>query len=232
VQAKVTAAAKRLKQREGEVRADIAAGIPAPFISDQDVEDLKLLRQYAGLEAEARVTTMAAETVEGWTAALPAIEKNMVDAPALAEALRSHAIACARIADRLDPPKGSETRRRMHRVNRERKAAERRGTDYALWAAYHDILSAVNAVEGIELAQVLAFDEDNRDALIELYGDLLRLEDFQIQALAAVRERLGEHAILARIAKLRAKTVENGCTAEEAATAKRMADRLERKQLA
>ena len=74
-----------------------------------------------------------------------------------------------------------------------------------------------------------SLDEQGLDVLNDLADDVLYLQDWSDRALLSIQARLGEQGLRAKIAALRARTVENGCSAEEAATAKRMAVRLERK---
>jgi putative transcriptional regulator len=122
----------------------------------------------------------------------------------------------------------NEARRRMHRAARERAAARRRGDPAAFWTVCFEISKLISFLEGVDVAE-LELDEHNLDRLDDLYGDLLRLQDFQIRVMGAVQARLGEQKTREKIQALRSKTVANGCTAEEAELSQRIADRLERK---
>jgi hypothetical protein len=131
----------------------------------------------------------------------------------------------------LRKEKVSETKRRSYSVRKLRAEARRNaapGDPLLFWETALEVSKASSALEIIEVED-LELTEQGLQYLDDLHSDLLRLQIFQDRVMGAVQVRLGEQKLIAKIRALRAKTIENGCTAEEAAMAKMMADRMERK---
>jgi hypothetical protein len=65
------------------------------------------------------------------------------------------------------------------------------------------------------------------ERVLHLYESLVLLLEWANATTDAIQNRLGYLAIQRRLAGLRAKTVKNGCSPDEAASAQALADKLE-----
>jgi ParB-like chromosome segregation protein Spo0J len=133
------------------------------------------------------------------------------------------------VLDGAPAPKkrGSETRSRMHRVARERAAAKRANAPIAFWDTRFELSKCIGFLEAIEVDE-LELDEYTVDKIEELYDDMARLQVFQNRVRGATLARLDEQKVRLKIRALRAKTVEAGCSPEEAQLAQEKADVIER----
>ncbi len=122
----------------------------------------------------------------------------------------------------------TRTGKRLRHVTAARKAAVQGGKDAALWDAAYQVTKLTGYLMSLNIEDA-SLDEHGLDTLNDLTDDVLYLQEWSERALLSVQARLGEQGVRAKIAALRAKTVENGCTAEEAAMAQRMAVRFERR---
>jgi hypothetical protein len=118
--------------------------------------------------------------------------------------------------------------KRMHELGGKRAAARAVGDPIVLWDTATEIGKLTGLLISLDIADI-ELDEHSLDTVSDLHDDMLFLQDWMEQTIGAVQGRLGEQKVRAKITALRAKTVENGCTAEEAEIAQRTADRLERK---
>lgn len=122
----------------------------------------------------------------------------------------------------------TRTGKRLHEVGTKRAAARRAGDPVVFWDTAYDITKLTGLLESLDI-EVIGLDEYSLDTVNDLHDDMLFLQDWMDRTVGAVQARLGEYGIRQKIAALRAKTVANGCEAEEAAAAQRVADLLERK---
>jgi hypothetical protein len=118
--------------------------------------------------------------------------------------------------------------KRAHEIRINRAAARRAGDSVVLWDTAYEITKVSGLLISLDIADI-ELDEHSLDTINDLHDDMLFLQDWVEQTIGAVQGRLGEQKVRAKIAALRAKTVENGCEPEEEAIAQRAADRLERK---
>jgi hypothetical protein len=122
----------------------------------------------------------------------------------------------------------TRTGKRLRQITTARRAALETSTDAALWDAAYQVTKLTGYLMSLNIEDA-SLDAHGLDVLNDLADDVLYLQDWSDRTLLSVQARLGEQGLRKKIAALRAKTVENGCSAEEAAVAQRMAVRLERK---
>ena len=123
----------------------------------------------------------------------------------------------------------TRTGKRLHEVKSKRAAARRTGDPAGVfWETCYEITKLTSLLESLNIEDV-GLDEYSLDTVNDLHDDMLFLQDWMDRTVGAVQARLGEYGIREKIASLRAKTVANGCTPEEAGAAQRVADRLERR---
>jgi hypothetical protein len=124
--------------------------------------------------------------------------------------------------------KSSMTGKRLHEVGAKRSQARRAGDPGVFWDTCYEITKLSSLLQSLEVEH-LELDEYSLDTVSDLLEDMLFLQDWMDRTIMAVQARLGEQALVSKVAALRLKTVENGCTPDEEASAKRAADRLEAK---
>jgi hypothetical protein len=120
------------------------------------------------------------------------------------------------------------TGKRLHQVGQQRAAARKSGDSIVLWDTAYDITKLCGLLQSLNIEDA-DLDEYGVDVLNDLHDDMLYLQEWMDVTTAAVQARLGEQELRKKIVALRAKTVANGCTPEEEASARRAADRLERR---
>jgi hypothetical protein len=118
--------------------------------------------------------------------------------------------------------------KRLHEVGGKRAEARDAGDPTVLWDTATEIGKLSGLMISLDIADI-ELDEYSLDTVSDLHDDLLFLQDWMEQAMGVIQGKLGEQKLRWKIAALRAKTVANGCDPEEAASAQRAADRLERK---
>jgi|GEM_PF-4818074 len=129
---------------------------------------------------------------------------------------------------------GQEKKRAGQRVFQvgQRRAAARRDKDpTAAWDMSYEITKLTSSLIMFDIDRV-GLDQEGQDIIDDLLDNLLALQEWQERALGAVQGRLGDQRILEKIAALEAKTVANGCTPEEEASAQLKARILRRKHVA
>lgn len=123
--------------------------------------------------------------------------------------------------------KSGNNSRKLHEVGRNRAAARKAGESLVFWDTAYQVTQLAGLLQTLELADV-ELDEQNLDTMTDLLEMLLYLAEWMERSLHAITARMGEHAVLSTIEKLRRMTVANGCSEEEADNARRAAARLER----
>jgi hypothetical protein len=118
--------------------------------------------------------------------------------------------------------------KRMHAAKLARADAKRNGRPIPFWEIGWEVSKMVYGLASWKVEDV-PLDYDNMNAMATVEEDLLYLYDWMDETLALIHSRMGEHGMRQQLRKLQARTVENGCTPEEAANAARAAQRLQRK---
>jgi len=123
--------------------------------------------------------------------------------------------------------RSSNYSRRLHEIGQKRADARKAGESMVFWNAAYEVTQLAGLLQSLELEDV-ELDEQNLDTMTDLLEMLLYLAEWMERSLHSVTARMGEHAVLSTIEKLRRMTVANGCSEEEADNARRAAIRLER----
>ena len=162
---------------------------------------------------------------DGWPRPDANLENGSVSECRAAIAALDHAAANQTQA-RL---KTSEAGSRRHAATQKRAQARKDGLIYGyFWDTCVELAKATGYLESIgQDLDYLALDEHSLLTVSDLLEDLARLQVFQNSVYATVQNKLGENNVREKIRKLRAKTVANGCTVEEADLARQKADVLE-----
>ena len=118
--------------------------------------------------------------------------------------------------------------KRRHQAKMGRVEARRNGRPLGFWEIGWDVSRLVYALAGWPVEEA-DLSEENVDTMLSVEEDLLYLYDWMDDTVSLIHSRLGEQRLRGQLRKLEAKTVENGCTVEEADAATRAAARLRRK---
>lgn len=197
-----------------------------------DVDALNWIRTQARAGLPTKAIVELSRTAEDW----PAPGKPLSDGSLAACFAAIHHLEAQGAAWPLRSNGGAlrnekastRTGRRLHAINTERSAARRAGSPVVLWETAYQITKLSGLLMSVKIEDV-ELDEHALDTVNDLHDDMLFLQDWIEQTIGAIQARLGEQRIRDKIKGLRAKTVANRCTAEEEASARRAADRLQRK---
>jgi hypothetical protein len=119
--------------------------------------------------------------------------------------------------------KTRESGKRLHRLH-----ALKREQDSNLLIARRDIVKMVGIVEAVDLP-ALGFGDADQETIAEIHAELCLLFDWLDRTLKVVTTELSSLKLTEKIRRLREDTA--GRTPEEIDTARKLADKLERKQL-
>lgn len=216
------------RKRGGQRTVDGKSGL------SHDPEVINWVRQrYRRGWSRDRIVTASERNTDGWPRPDEALTNGGVsECRAVIHHLESQRASWPLRED--GPPRtaaaAARAGKRMHTASGRRSAA-RRAQDTAgtvLWDTTFEVTKLTGLLISLDIGDV-ELDEHGLDLINDLHDDMLFLQDWIEQTIGAVQGRLGEHGVRQKIKALRDKTTANGCTVEEEATARRMADRLERK---
>lgn len=172
-----------------------------------------LKANYSGDVSTARIWMQLAD---------PSNRERVRDLKSMREALR--AIRKPRKpADTPAKRKPRESGKRLRALH-----AQKRKTDSTLLIARIDIVKMVGILEAVDLP-ALGFGDADEETIKEIHDELEILFGWLDRTLTVVTAELSDQQRREKIRRLREDT--EGRTAEEVATARRLADKLERKQL-
>lgn len=123
---------------------------------------------------------------------------------------------------------GKTNAKREREIRAQRKATPPGGDYMALVKVQKRINELCSALETVDLDDY-EVDEQNLWLITEMYDDLVSLAMWHTRALTRAQTWLGDSDVIRKIEALKNRTVDRGATPEEAETARRLVERLERK---